>query len=155
MLESELYDREFDDAGKSGRGAGEGGVSGVGPAIPAAVFQPPQVLFQPPDVRPEAAQQPASGARSRGNGSAGAAVDPKPDADGADNGDGPDGADGADGRRRRRRPSRARTRAGGGDGDQAADADGADTGHAEEAAPAAAEQPARTPGRRTRRTTSV
>src|SRR5580692_4810694 len=99
MLESELYDREFDDAAKGGRGADE-----VSPAIPAAVFQPPQVLFQPPQVRPETAQPPAGGSRSRGNGTAGDAdgaggAAAKADADGGSGGDNGDEPDGADGRR--------------------------------------------------------
>ena len=47
MLESELYDREFND-NPGGRDAGE-----LNPAVPAAVFQPPQVVFQPPTARPE------------------------------------------------------------------------------------------------------
>ena len=50
MLESELYDREFNDNAAGGRGAGE-----LNPAVPAAVFQPPQVVFQPPTARPEPA----------------------------------------------------------------------------------------------------
>ena len=43
MLENELYDREFNDNATGGRDAGE-----LNPAVPAAVFQPPQVVFQPP-----------------------------------------------------------------------------------------------------------
>jgi ribonuclease E len=161
MLESELYDREFDDAAKGGSGAGE-----VSPAIPAAVFQPPQVVFQPPQVRPETAQ-PAGATRTRGNGAAsgasigaGGAAGARPDGDGTasgDNGDGQDGADGADGRRRRRRTSRTRTRAGGPD-DQSADADldGSDAGGSEdETADAPAAQGTRTSTRRSRSRTSA
>ena len=48
MLESELYDREFNDNAAGGREAGE-----LNPMVPAAVFQPPQVVFQPPAARPE------------------------------------------------------------------------------------------------------
>ena len=51
MLESELYDREFNDNATGGRDAGE-----LNPAVPAAVFQPPQVVFQPPTTRPEPAR---------------------------------------------------------------------------------------------------
>ena len=50
MLESELYDRESNDNTPGGRGAAE-----LTPAVPAAVFQPPQVLFQPPTAPPEPA----------------------------------------------------------------------------------------------------
>ncbi len=50
MLESEPNDREFNDSATGGRGAGE-----LSPGVPAAVFQPPQVVFQPPTVRPEPA----------------------------------------------------------------------------------------------------
>ena len=62
MLESELYDREFNDNPTGGRGAGE-----LNPSVPAAVFQPPQVLFQPPATRPEPTRsepaQPSKGSR--------------------------------------------------------------------------------------------
>jgi ribonuclease E len=148
MLESELYDREFDNDGKSGRGAGEV----AGPAVPAAVFQPPQVVFQPPPsptVRPEA-DEPASGSPrtrttaadraardgagrdgagrgSRGGAATRSAAAPEPSANGATSADDPadadggDGADGAEGRRRRRRPSRSRASAGSGPDDAAAD----------------------------------
>src|SRR6266700_3273890 len=51
MLESELYDRESHDNATGGHGAGE-----LNPAVPAAVFQPPQVVFQPPTARPESAR---------------------------------------------------------------------------------------------------
>ncbi len=51
MLESEPNDREFNDSATGGRGAGE-----LSPGVPAAVFQPPQVVFQPPTVRPEPAR---------------------------------------------------------------------------------------------------
>ena len=54
MLESELYDRESNDDTTGGRGAGE-----LTPAVPAAVFQPPQVVFQPPAARPDPVSPPA------------------------------------------------------------------------------------------------
>ena len=102
MLESELYDREFNDNAAGGRGAGE-----LNPAVPAAVFQPPQVVFQPPTAPPEPAwPEPASPGQ--------AAASPAPtgasgNADGAGSfGDDDDGP--AAGRRRRRRPSRGRGR---------------------------------------------
>jgi ribonuclease E len=48
MLENELNDREPNDNATAGRGAGE-----LNPGVPAAVFQPPQVVFQPPPTRPD------------------------------------------------------------------------------------------------------
>ena len=48
MLDSELNDRESNDNPAAGCGAGE-----LNPGVPAAVFQPPQVLFQPPTARSE------------------------------------------------------------------------------------------------------
>ncbi len=102
MLESELYDREFNDNATGGRGAGE-----LNPAVPAAVFQPPQVVFQPPtappeSVRPEPASPGQAGASPAPTGTSG-------NADGSGSfGDDDDGA--AAGRRRRRRPSRGRGR---------------------------------------------
>ena len=104
MLESELYDREFNDNAAGGRGAGE-----LNPGVPAAVFQPPQVVFQPPTARPEPVRPepvppgqppvPPAPAGTSGN------------ADGAGSfGDDDDNA--AAGRRRRRRPSRGRGRSG-------------------------------------------
>jgi ribonuclease E len=96
MLESELYDRDSNDNATGGRGAGE-----LNPSVPAAVFQPPQVVFQPPTARPEPGQQ------------AQASAPPRP-AGGADatNGEGSPDEDDASGRRRRRRPSRSRARTG-------------------------------------------
>src|SRR6516164_221627 len=101
MLESELYDRESHDNTTGGRDAGE-----LTPTVPAAVFQPPQVVFQPPAARPdpvsppspprtETASQPASsGPASHGEGS------------------GDDDDTTGTGRRRRRRSGRGRGRAG-------------------------------------------
>src|SRR6266566_1547005 len=60
MLDSELYDRESHDNATGGPGAGD---VTPAPAVPAAVFQPPQVMFQPPAVRPEPGK-PESAARS-------------------------------------------------------------------------------------------
>ncbi len=104
MLESELYDREFNDNTTGGRGAGE-----LNPAVPAAVFQPPQVVFQPPTARPEPVRpEPAPSGQ--------VTVSPAPagtsgNADGAgSSGDDDEGT--AAGRRRRRRPSRGRGRTG-------------------------------------------
>ena len=54
MLESELHDRESNDNSTGGRGAGE-----LTSAVPAAVFQPPQVVFQPPTARPDPVSPPA------------------------------------------------------------------------------------------------
>jgi ribonuclease E len=141
MLESELYDREFDDNANSGQGASDSrhgagevaqGSSGrsagaAEPSVPAAVFQPPQVVFQPPAPAQPAAGRAASGSRSRGNG-AGSPRDTNADvdagagpagSDGTDGAEGPDGADSAGGRRRRRRSGRGRGR-GDGAGDEAA-----------------------------------
>jgi ribonuclease E len=55
MLENELNDREPNDNATAGRGAGE-----LNPGVPAAVFQPPQVVFQPPPARPDPASAPRS-----------------------------------------------------------------------------------------------
>ena len=125
MLESELYDREFNENTTGGHGADEAtggrdtgeatggrGADELNPSVPAAVFQPPQVVFQPPTARPEPAP------------SGQAAVSPAPaetsgNADGVgSSGDDDDGT--AGGRRRRRRPSRGRGR--NGDQDAAAEA---------------------------------
>ncbi len=108
MLESELYDRESDDNAAGGRDAGE-----LNPAVPAAVFHPPQVVFQPPTARPEPvrpeaappAQTPGSPAPAGTGGNADGGGSPGDDDDGT-----------AAGRRRRRRPSRGRGR----NGDEAA-----------------------------------
>jgi len=109
MLESELHDRESHDNTTGGRDAGE-----LTPAVPAAVFQPPQVVFQPPAARPdpvsapsqartETASQPAS------SGPAGP----------AEAGDDDDAA--STGRRRRRRSGRGRGRNGEQDTPEAGD----------------------------------
>jgi ribonuclease E len=156
MLESELYDREFDNDGKGGRGAGEV----AGPAVPAAVFQPPQVVFQPPPsppVRPEA-DEPASGSPrtrttaadraardgagrdgagrdgagrgSRGGAATRSAAAPEPSANGAASADDPadaDVGDGADGAEGRRRRRRpSRSRASAGNGPDDSAADGSE-----------------------------
>src|SRR5271166_1745227 len=104
MLESELYDREFNDNAAGGRGAGE-----LNPGVPAAVFQPPPVVFQPPTAPPESIRpEPAPPGQ--------APVSPAP-AGTSGNADGPgsfgdDDDSTAAGRRRRRRPSRGRGRNG-------------------------------------------
>src|SRR5271166_1988087 len=110
MLESELYDREFND-NLGGRDAGE-----LNPAVPAAVFQPPPVVFQPPPARPEPVRpEPAPSGQAASPAPAGTGGN----ADGAGSfGDDDDGT--AAGRRRRRRPSRGRGR--NGDQDVAAEA---------------------------------
>src|SRR5271165_1860005 len=110
MLESELYDREFND-NPGGRDAGE-----LNPAVPAAVFQPPPVVFQPPPARPEPVRpEPAPSGQAASPAPAGTGGN----ADGAGSfGDDDDGT--AAGRRRRRRPSRGRGR--NGDQDVAAEA---------------------------------
>ncbi|MGO8892137.1 MAG: Rne/Rng family ribonuclease [Streptosporangiaceae bacterium] len=117
MLESELYDREFNDNAAGGRGAGE-----LNPVVPAAVFQPPQVVFQPPTARPEPVRpepvrpEPAPPAQTAGSPA------PAGTSGNADGAGGPGGDDDgtAAGRRRRRRPSRGRGR--NGEADAAAEA---------------------------------
>jgi ribonuclease E len=121
MLESELYDRENNDNAGGGRGTGE--LSPPTPTVPAAVFQPPQVVFQPPAMRPEpaSASQPSGSAppsSARPSASVRPAGSPKGGEQADDSGSDDDGS--AAGRRRRRRPSRSRTRA----GDQDAAAEG-------------------------------
>src|SRR5690349_11495719 len=109
MLESELYDRESDDNTTSGRGAGE-----LTPAVPAAVFQPPQVMFQPPPARPDPVSPPAherteppAHARAE-SASPPASSGPAGHAEGGGDDDDTAGA----GRRRRRRSGRGRGRNG-------------------------------------------
>ncbi len=115
MLESELYDREFNDNAAGGRGAGE-----LNPSVPAAVFQPPQVLFQPPATRPEperaepAQPSQATGSAATAGTGAGTSQSAEPAASSGDDDDGT-----GPGRRRRRRPSRGRGR--NGDQDTAAE----------------------------------
>jgi len=100
MLESELHDRESHDNATGGHGAGE-----LTPAVPAAVFQPPQVVFQPPTARPDPVSPPSQ-ARTE-TASQPASSGPAGHADGGDE----DDAAGA-GRRRRRRSGRGRGRNG-------------------------------------------
>ena len=124
MLESELYDREFNDKSAGGnKSAGGRDPGDLNPIVPAAVFQPPPVVFQPPParsepVRPEPAprSEPASSGQAAGAPAAGG-TSGSADGTGAP-GDDEDGT-GA-GRRRRRRPSRGRGRTG--DQDAAAEA---------------------------------
>jgi ribonuclease E len=111
MLESELHDRESDDNTTGGHDAGE-----LTPAVPAAVFQPPQVVFQPPAARPDPVSPPAQ-ARTE-TASQPASSGPADHADGGDD----DDAAGA-GRRRRRRSGRGRGR----NGEQDAAAETADS----------------------------
>jgi ribonuclease E len=101
MLESELHDRESDDNTTGGRGAAE-----LTPAVPAAVFQPPQVVFQPPPVRPDPVSPPAH-ARTE-TASPPASSEPAGHAEGGGDDDDTAGA----GRRRRRRSGRGRGRNG-------------------------------------------
>src|SRR5690348_12744421 len=118
MLDSELYDRESHDNATGGSGAGD---INPAPAVPAAVFQPPQVVFQPPAARPEPAAKsesapparPDTAGRPETAGQAGSA-DRAGSAGPAGNGDGAgDDDDGTGtGRRRRRRSSRTRGRTG-------------------------------------------
>ena len=100
MLESELHDRESHDNTTGGRAAGE-----LTPAVPAAVFQPPQVVFQPPAARPDPVSAPSQ-ARTE-TASQPASSGPAGHAEGGDDDDaaGP-------GRRRRRRSGRGRGRNG-------------------------------------------
>jgi ribonuclease E len=110
MLESELYDREDNDHTEGGRGTGE--LNAPAPSVPAAVFQPPQVVFHPPAIRsePAPASQPSGSSRPAGTPGNG-----EPAGEG-----GTDDDAAGTGRRRRRRPSRSRAR--NGDQDAAAEA---------------------------------
>ena len=171
MLESELNDREFDDNAGGGRGTGE--LSRPAPSVPAAVFQPPQVVFQPPAPRaePSPRAEPASGGEpsdaSRPDSS-------RPDSSRADssrpagpgNGEAPGDAsaddDGAGpGRRRRRRPSRSRARSADSDAgaetdDAAAGQDADDAGGPQDADGAQGQPPAKRASRtRSRRATAA
>ena len=113
MLESELYDRESHDNTTGGRGAGE-----LTPVVPAAVFQPPQVVFQPPAAQPDPVSPPSQ-ARTE-TGSQPASSGPAGHAEGGGDDDDATGT----GRRRRRRSGRGRGR--NGEQDAAAEAgDGA------------------------------
>jgi len=116
MLDSELHDRESHDNTTGSPGAGD---VNPAPAVPAAVFQPPQVVFQPPAARPESAAKsesapparPDTAGRPETAGHAGSAdragpAGPVGNGDGA--GDDDDGT--GTGRRRRRRSSRTRGR---------------------------------------------
>jgi ribonuclease E len=128
MLESELYDRENNDATGGGRGAGD--LNPSAPSVPAAVFQPPPVVFQPPAMRsePVPAGQPSGSSRPAAASANTAPASTSPASTGPANGEAAaesaaddDGAGG--GRRRsRRRPSRSRARAGEQDGPDAAEA---------------------------------
>ena len=124
MLENELYDREFNDNATGGREAGE-----LNPAVPAAVFQPPQVVFQPPAGRPASTRpEPAPPAQAAGSpppagSNAGTSTGPsagKSESAEAAGSSGDDDDAAGPGRRRRRRPSRGRGRTG--DQDAAAEA---------------------------------
>jgi len=86
--------------------------------VPAAVFQPPQVVFQPPPSQPSPSQSPGGAGGAAGSSARSRGTSATPDTDAgsasAEGTDGDDGADGADGgRRRRRRPGRGRGRADG------------------------------------------
>jgi ribonuclease E len=143
MLESELYDRENNDNAGGGRDTGE--LSPPAPAVPAAVFQPPQVVFQPPAMRPDPAPvaqtSPATqtSPASQPSGSARPAGTPGNGEPAGESGADDDGA--GTGRRRRRRASRSRTRNGdqdaaaeAGDAPAGQDADGSPSGPAAEGA---------------------
>jgi len=150
MLESELYDRESHDNATGGRASGE--LNPSAPAVPAAVFQPPQVLFQPPTARPEPARpeparpeparpeparsEPARSEPARSEPARADAPDPAGSSGPASHGEGAaDEDDGAGpGRRRRRRSSRGRGRTG--DQDAEANAPAGTAGSANTAAPA-------------------
>jgi len=110
MLESELYDRESNENTTGGRDAGE-----LTPAVPAAVFQPPQVMFQPPPARPDPVA-PASPGRTET-----ASQPASPGSAGHPEGGGDDDDATGQGRRRRRRSGRGRGR--NGEQDTAAEAD--------------------------------
>src|SRR6266513_2399781 len=109
MLDSELYDRESHDNPASGRGAGD---VAPAPAVPAAVFQPPQARPEP--VTPTARPESATPARPETAGPAGSAGPAGNSESAADDDDGT-----GTGRRRRRRSSRGRGR----NGDQDATAE--------------------------------
>ena len=144
MLDNELNETQTNDHTTGGRGSAE-----LTSGVPAALFQPPQVVFQPPAVRPEPVRpesgRPESGrpeqaqasARSQGpagpqGSSAGQAGDAGDDEDGAGNG-----------RRRRRRPARGQARTGeAGDGAQESDSQPASQPGPQPASQAG--QPART-----------
>ena len=123
MLESEPYDKEFNDNPASGRDAGE-----LNPAVPAAVFQPPPVVFQPPAARPAPARpEPAPPSQAAGSpGPAGSNAGTSAENSGNSGSAEAAGSSGEDddgtgpARRRRRRPSRGRGR--NGDQDAAAEA---------------------------------
>jgi ribonuclease E len=100
--------------------------------VPAATFQPPQVIFQPPadqsaSAKPAAARsaaaKPATAKPATGKAAAGAAKDEAAD----DQGEPAEGEADGTGRRRRRR-SRSRGRGGDGEGGQDTAADGAESG---------------------------
>ncbi len=147
MLDSELYDREFDDNENRGRGASE---VNAGASVPAAVFQPPQVVFQPPPAAPPPVARPASGAAASGGGASGGGASGGAASGGdADGADGSESGEGGSGRRRRRKPSRGRARADGTDGaDSAEGADGAEAGArtGEDVGPQGEQDPAGTSG---------
>src|SRR5271166_4672315 len=111
MLESELYDREFND-NPGGHGSDE-----LNPAVPAAVFQPPPVVFQPPPARPEPVRPEPAPPGLAASSPAPAGTSGNADVTGGP-GDDDDGT--GTGRRRRRRPSRSRGR--NGEADAAAEA---------------------------------
>src|SRR6266566_5884910 len=157
MLDSELYDRESHDNATGGSGAGD---IAPAPAVPAAVFQPPQVVFQPPaarqeseppaaPARPERAARPEAAGQAEGAGyagsaghagSAGQAGSASPAGNGEGAGDDGDGT--GTGRRRRRRSSRGRGR----NGDQDAPAGAAGSGSSAEAGDGARESQDSEPG---------
>src|SRR6266699_2838889 len=145
MLDSELHDRESHDNATGGSGAGD---IAPAPAVPAAVFQPPQVVFQPPaarqeseppaaPARPERAARPEAAGQAEGAGQAGSA---SPAGNGEGAGDDGDGT--GTGRRRRRRSSRGRGR----NGDQDAPAGAAGSGSSAEAGDGARESQDSEPG---------
>ena len=103
MLESELYDREFND-NPGGHGSDE-----LNQAVPAAVFQPPPVVFQPPPARPEPVRPEPAPPGLAASSPAPAGTSGNADVTGGP-GDDDDGT--GTGRRRRRRPSRSRGRNG-------------------------------------------
>ena len=127
MLDNELHDRESHDNTTGGPGAGD---INPAPAVPAAVFQPPQVVFQPPAARPESAAKsesapparPDTAGRPETAGQAGSADRAGSAAGRHGDGAGDDDDGTGTGRRRRRRSSRTRGRT----GDQDTAAEGTD-----------------------------
>ena len=68
MLDSERNSHETDsnEANGRGQGAAEAASTQQAPAVPAALFQAPQVLFQPPAAAAVPGGEPGAGVRLTG-----------------------------------------------------------------------------------------